>query len=715
MSHDTMERPSLPTTSRLLPGRPHPLGASFDGQGVNFVLASERAEGVELLLYADPEDAEPSAVLPLRERTGPVWHGYLPGARPGTLYAYRVHGPWDPARGLRFDPAKVLLDPYARALGRTLRWHENFLPRDPYGPEPDGRSTAAWAPLGVVTHDRFDWGDDARPDVPWTETVIYETHVRGLTMLHPDVPPELRGTYLGLASEPVTQHLRALGVTTVSLLPVHAFTTEPHLQDKGLTNYWGYNSLSYFAPEPRYAAGDPTEAVNEFKRMVRALHRAGLEVLIDVVYNHTAEGGPDGPTLSWRGIDDLGYYKHAQGDPGRYMDYAGTGNTLDVGDPHALRMVTDSLRTWAQEMRVDGFRFDLAPVLSRASHEVDMGSTFFDVVQQDPVLSGLKLIAEPWDIGPNGYQVGNFPWHWAEWNGRYRDAVRAYWRGEGALVGELATRVAGSSDLFDARGRRPHASINFVTAHDGMTMHDLVSYARKHNEANGENNRDGHQPPLSQNFGVEGPSSDARVRARRMRAKRSLMGTLLTSQGVPMLLGGDELSRTQQGNNNAYCQDNELSWYHWELDDDGRAFLDFVRRMIAFRRSHPVLHQRDFLTGEAGRARTQGRLLVERHRQGDDQGHLASNGAHLARHDVVRVRAPRDVDPSEPAEQTVLVVFHGRRPSWFTLPAPPAGVAGWRLAFGPNGEAPGRSYDPGEKLRGVVDGLTVLTGVPDDG
>ena len=585
----------------VLPGRPYPLGASWDGRGVNFALYSAHAEKVELLLFESADDPQPSRRLTLGERTGPVWHGFVPGLRPGQLYAYAVHGPWMPEQGHRFNPTKALLDPYAKALGRTIRWDDSLFgyaighPRQDL--ERSSNPSAPHAPLGMVIEPGFDWSGDRAPGVPWDRTVIYETHVRGATMRHPDVPPELRGTYLGLASEPMIEHLKALGVTTVQLMPIQSFVQDRHLVDRGLRNYWGYNPLGYFAPEPSYATR-PEDAVREVKMMVRALHAAGLEVILDVVYNHTGEGNHLGPTLSYRGVDNRSYYKLNPENRRYHMDYTGTGNTLDPSNPYVLQLVMDSLRYWVQEMRFDGFRFDLAAALARELYEVDMLSAFFKIIQQDPVLSQVKLIAEPWDVGPGGYQVGAFPWQWTEWNGRYRDVVRGFWRGDGGLTAELATRLSGSSDLYERSGRRPVASVNFVCAHDGFTLRDLVSYAHKHNDANGEGNRDGHDDNRSDNMGHEGPTEDAAIRARRARRQRNLAATLLLSQGVPMWLGGDEIGRTQQGNNNAYCQDNELSWFDWSSVDAD--FFAFVRHVIAFRKAHPTFSRRHFLRGDDG-------------------------------------------------------------------------------------------------------------------
>ena len=591
----------------IRPGKPYPRGATWDGIGVNFALHSAHAEKVELLLFADAEDAEPAVTFTLPEQTGPIWHGYVVNLRPGQLYGYRVHGPYDPANGHRFNPNKVLLDPYAKAIGRPLRWDDSLFGYDVHSDERDlsfdSTDSAPYAPLAAVVEETFAWGNDQSPEIPWEDTLIYETHVKGMTQKHPDVPEPHRGTYLGLAAQPVIEHLKALGVTTVQLLPVHAKMHRRELLRKGLRNYWGYNTLSYFAPEPEYAANGPQSAVRDFKMMVRALHNAGLEVIIDVVYNHTCEGHQMGPTLSWRGIDNRTYYKLNPDDERYYMDYTGTGNTLDPGDSYVLQMIMDSLRYWVTEMHVDGFRFDLASALARELYDVNMLGSFFKVVQQDPILSQVKLIAEPWDVGPGGYQVGSFPWQWAEWNGRYRDAIRRFWTGDQGLTGEVATRVAGSSDLYERSGRRPFASINFVTAHDGFTLQDLVSYEQKHNEENKEDNRDGHNDNHSTNCGVEGPSDDPQVVECRERRKRSLMATLMLSQGVPMILGGDELSQTRHGNNNPYCQDNEIAWYDWDLDEREQKFLEFVQQVTQFRKEHPSFRRRHFLSpvnGEEG-------------------------------------------------------------------------------------------------------------------
>ncbi len=591
---------------RIRAGKPYPLGATWDGLGVNFALYSEHAEEVELLLFDQAGDAEATVTVALPERTGPIWHGYLFNLRPGQLYGYRVHGPHAPEQGHRFNPNKVLLDPYAKAIGRPLTWDDSLFGYEIGSKKKDlslsEADSAAFAPLGAVVEETFAWGDDRRPQIPWEDTIIYETHVKSISERHPDVPEHLRGTYLGLASEPVISHLQDLGVTTVQLLPVHAKVHDRHLIEKGLSNYWGYNTLAYFAPEPDYATNSSFTAVRDFKMMVRALHDAGFEVIIDVVYNHTGEGSELGPTLSMRGIDNRGYYKLNPNDKRYYMDYTGTGNTLDPGNPYVLQVIMDSLRYWVTEMRVDGFRFDLAATLARELYDVDMLSAFFKVIQQDPVLSQVKLIAEPWDVGPGGYQVGHFPWQWAEWNGRYRDTMRRFWRGDHGVGGEFATRFVGSSDLYERSGRRPYASINFITAHDGFTLEDFVSYEKKHNEANLEGNRDGHDDNHSINCGVEGPTEDPEILAQRDAIKRSLVATLFLSQGVPMLLGGDELSRTHRGNNNVYCQDNDLNYYHWDLNERQAAFLDFTRALIALRKAHPSFHRRHFLTGEADAA-----------------------------------------------------------------------------------------------------------------
>ena len=576
------------------PGQPYPLGATYDGAGTNFSLFSEVAERVELCLFDD--DGEERRV-DLPEVTGHVWHGYLPTVGPGRRYGYRVHGPYDPEAGLRCNPNKLLIDPYAKAIRGELDWDEAVFGY--HFDDPDGRmnelDSAGHVPRSVVTSPFFDWGEDRHPRHPWHETVIYETHVKGMTKLHPEVPEELRGTYTGLAHPAVVEHLRSLGVTAVELLPVHRHVPEHHLVENGLTDYWGYNSIGYLAPHDGYASVGPEQAVQEFKQMVKTLHAEGIEVILDVVYNHTAEGNHLGPTLSFRGIDNHAYYRLVDDDPQHYMDYTGTGNSLNMRHPHVLQLIMDSLRYWVNEMHVDGFRFDLASTLARELHDVDRLSTFFEVIQQDPVISQVKLIAEPWDVGEGGYQVGNFPPLWSEWNGKYRDTIRDYWRGEEATLGEFAFRFTGSSDLYESDTRRPSASINFVTAHDGFTLRDLVSYNEKHNEANGEDNQDGTDDNRSWNCGEEGPSDDPEVLACRARQQRNFLTTLLLSQGVPMLLGGDEIGRSQGGNNNGYAQDNEISWFDWEQVDED--LLAFTRQLIALRKEHPVFRRRRWFEG----------------------------------------------------------------------------------------------------------------------
>jgi glycogen operon protein len=583
------------------PGKPYPLGATWDGEGVNFALFSEHAEKVELCLF-DAKGRREVERITLPEQTDQVWHGYLPQARPGQLYGYRVHGPYEPELGQRFNANKLLIDPYAKSIIGRMAWSDaHFGYRVGHRREDlsfDRRDSAAGMPKCQVIDPAFTWGDDRPPAIPWHDTVIHELHIKGFTQLHPAVPPHLRGTYAGLATAPVIAHLKKLGVTAVELMPVHAFIDDRHLVEKGLHNYWGYNSVGFFAPDARYLSnghvGDP---ISEFKTMVKSLHSAGIEVILDVVYNHTAEGNQNGPTLSFRGIDNAAYYRLMPQEPRYYRDYTGCGNTLNMLHPRVLQLIMDSLRYWIQEMHVDGFRFDLASALARELHEVDRLSAFFDIIHQDPIISQVKLIAEPWDLGEGGYQVGNFPVGWTEWNGKYRDAVRAFWKGEGGKIGELAYRLTGSSDLYGRESRRPYASINFVTAHDGFSLCDLVSYNDKHNIANHEDNRDGESHNISWNCGAEGPSPDPKIQALRARQRRNLIATLLLSQGVPMLLAGDELGRSQQGNNNAYCQDNALSWVNWNLSEEDQHFLEFVRRMIKLRHDHPIFRRRKFFEG----------------------------------------------------------------------------------------------------------------------
>jgi len=587
---------------RTRPGNPYPLGATWDGCGVNFSLFSEHATGVELCLFDGPEGNEQVAQIRMTEQTDQVWHIYLPETRPGQRYGYRVNGPYDPVAGHRFNSAKLLLDPYAKAIDGTIRWDDALFAYQVGHPDADlsrdARDSAANLPKSVVIDPAFTWGDDRPPRIPWNETVIYEVHAKGFTARRPDVPEHLRGTYAGLACPAAVDYLRWVGITAVELLPIHQFVADKQLVDRGLTNYWGYNSVGFFAPDARYASsGRLGQQVNEFKTMVRTLHQAGIEVILDVVYNHTGEGNHLGPTLCFRGVDNASYYRLVGDNRRYYMDYTGCGNTLNMTHPRTLQLIMDSLRYWVLEMHVDGFRFDLASALARELHDVDRLGAFFDIIHQDPVISQVKLIAEPWDLGEGGYQVGNFPVLWAEWNGQYRDTIRAYWKGDAGQVGGLGYRLTGSSDLYGKGGRRPYASINFVTAHDGFTLHDLVSYNQKHNEANGEENRDGHNENLSWNCGIEGATEDPAVLGLRERQKRNFLATLLLSQGVPMLCGGDEVGRTQRGNNNAYCQDNETSWFDWRLDDTRTDLLAFTRRLIALRQAHPVFRRRQFFAG----------------------------------------------------------------------------------------------------------------------
>jgi glycogen operon protein len=587
---------------RVWPGRPYPLGTTWDGAGTNFALFAEHATKVELCLFNSPEDAKETHRVVMPEQTDQVWHGYLPDVVPGQLYGYRVHGPFEPQYGHRFNPNKVVLDPYAKSIGRDVRWDDSLFGYK-IGQDDlsfDDRDSAAFAPLAEVIDPAFTWGDDRSPRTPWHKTLIYEAHVKGMTMRHPGVPENMRGTYAGFGSDSVIQHLLELGVTAVELLPVHHNLQDRHLIEKGRANYWGYNTLSYFAPQRSYEAQDNRlNPVQEFKSMVRALHAAGIEVILDVVYNHTAEGNQMGPTLSWRGIDNASYYRLSPEDPRYYMDFTGCGNTLNMQHPKVLQMIMDSLRYWVTEMHVDGFRFDLASTLARELFEVNKLGAFFDLIAQDPTLCQVKLIAEPWDVGPGGYQVGNFPPGWAEWNGKYRDNVRKFWKGDGGTASEFSTRLAGSSDLYEWSGRKPYASVNFVTCHDGFTLQDLVSYNGKHNEANGEDNRDGTDNNDSWNGGHEGPTDDPGIRALRARQKRNMIATLMLSQGVPMIFAGDELSHTQNGNNNTYCQDNELSWLNWELDEEKQHFLDFVKTAIRVWKGQPVFQRRHFFQGRS--------------------------------------------------------------------------------------------------------------------
>ena len=594
---------------RVWPGRPAPLGATWGGNGVNFAVFSENATRIDLCLFDSPSAVRESHRIPLPEQTDFVWHGFLPDLRPGQIYGYRADGPYEPQQGHRFNSNKVLLDPYAKAIGRNLTWSDECFGYTVGDPSNDlifdARDNAATAPLGVVINPAFRWMGDTPPRTPWHKTLIYEMHLKGFSQKSPWVPKEHRGTFAGLADEGSLRHLRSLGVTAIELMPVHHHIDERFLVDRKLTNYWGYNTLAFFAPDVRLASNsDPQASVNEFKRMVRTLHRNGFEVILDVVYNHTCEGNHLGPTLSLKGLDNLSYYRVVPGDARHYMDYTGCGNTLNMQTPRVLQLIMDSLRYWVMEMHVDGFRFDLAAALARELHDVDKLGAFFDIIHQDPILSQVKLIAEPWDIGPGGYQVGNFPVLWTEWNGKYRDCVRRFWRGDGDTASEFATRLCGSSDLYKHNGRRPYASINFVTSHDGFSLQDLVSYNHKHNEANGEHNRDGDDHNLSWNCGAEGSTHEATIRELRERQKRNFIATLLFSQGVAMLRSGDELSQSQSGNNNSYCQDNPLSWLRWRLTEDEEAFLNFFRRTIQFWQKQPVLQRRKFFQGRSIRGET---------------------------------------------------------------------------------------------------------------
>ena len=685
----------------LWPGRPYPLGATWDGEGVNFALFSEHAERVELCLF-DPKGKRQVDCVELREQTDQVWHCYLPDARPGLHYGYRIHGPYDPQQGFRFNARKLLLDPYAKSIVGTLRWSDAHFGYRLGGKRedltPDDRDNAFGMPKCQVVDSAFSWGDDRPPNTSWNDTVIYELHVKGFTHLHPDVPARMRGKYAALATPPVLEHLQRLGVTAVELMPIHAFIDDHALVRRGLANYWGYNTIGFFAPEARYSSEG---TLAEFKTMVRTLHSAGIEVILDVVYNHTAEGGRLGPTLSFRGIDNTAYYRLMADDPRQYMDYTGTGNTLNMRHPRVLQLIMDSLRYWVLEMHVDGFRFDLAAALARELHEVDRLSAFLDIIHQDPTLANVKLIAEPWDVGEGGYQVGNFPVRWTEWNGKYRDVVRSVWKGDGGLIGELAYRLTGSSDLYARSGRRPYASINFVTAHDGFTLDDLVSYNDKHNEANGEENRDGESHNRSWNCGVEGPTDDPAIRTLRARQKRNLLATLLLSQGVPMLLHGDEMGRTQHGNNNAYCQDNETSWLDWGLSAANGPLIEFVQRLTELRRKHPILRRRSFF---------QGRKIIgpdikdivwlnpDGHEMSDaewGQSFVRCLGMCLAG----RALDEQDERGRPVVDDDLLILLNAHHEAIpFTLPALD-GSSGWQAAIDTNvdsGFAPDSRFNPGE-------------------
>jgi len=660
---------------RVWPGEPYPLGATWDGQGVNFALFSENATAVDLCLFNREDDAVESDMISVRERTDQVWHCYLPDVRPGQFYGYRVHGPYDPANGNRFNPAKLLIDPYAKAISGSIRWSNALFAyrvgseREDLEPDPD--NSAGGVPKCVVIDPAFTWEEDRPLRVPWHRTIIYECHVKGMTKLNLDVPEHLRGTYLGLCSDPIIEYFLALGITAVELLPVHQFVVDRHLAERGLTNYWGYNSIGFFAPDVRYASKGLGNQVYEFKSMVKTMHSAGIEVILDVVYNHTGEGNHLGPTLSLRGIDNQTYYRLDSANRRFYTDFTGTGNSLNMQHPRTIQLIMDSLRYWVNDMHVDGFRFDLAPVLARELHDVDKLSAFFDIIHQDPTLAGVKLIAEPWDVGPGGYQVGNFPIRWAEWNGRYRDAIRHFWRGDYGWVPELASRLAGSSDIYQSSGRGAYASVNFVTAHDGYTLHDLVSYQQKHNETNGEDNRDGSDDNISRNWGVEGDTTDEQILDDRYRQMRDFIATLAFSQGVPMLSHGDEIARTQKGNNNAYAQDNETTWVNWELDERRRQLLAFTRKCFGLRHSHAVLRRRHFFRGEPTVKDGAKDLAWIRSDGKEFTGRDWGNGNNRAIGMLIWGDATDETDDrGRPiVGETLLIIFNGgSEPTEFTLP-----------------------------------------------
>ncbi|MDP9227372.1 MAG: glycogen debranching protein GlgX, partial [Actinomycetota bacterium] len=657
----------------LWPGYQYPLGASWDGRGTNFSVFSEHSEGVELCLF-DPAGTEER--LDLTEVTASVWHGYVAGVGPGQHYGFRVRGTFSPRDGLRFDPSKILIDPYAKSIDGDINCTRDVFSYDPGDPAEDlklAASSTSTVPRAVVIDESFDWRGDVSVATPWHETIIYETHVRGLTMLHPEVPARLRGTYAALAEPAVVDHLRSMCITAIELLPIHHFVRPKHLLDHGLKNYWGYDSIGYFAPHAAYSSsGSAGGQVTEFKQMVKAMHQAGIEVILDVVYNHTGEGNHLGPTLSFRGIDNSVYYRLVEDDPRLYMDFTGTGNTLNARHPQVLKLIMDSLRYWVMEMHVDGFRFDLTSALARELYGVDQLSSFLDVIHQDPVLSTVKLIAEPWDLGEGGYQAGNFPGIWSEWNGKYRDCIRDYCRGHGPSLAEFALRFTGSSDLYQPNGRRPYASINYITAHDGFTLHDLVSYNEKHNEANCENNNDGETDNRSWNCGHEGPTDDAYICDLRERQKRNFIAVLALSQGVPMLLGGDELGRTQSGNNNCYCQDNEVSWFDWERREENRSFLEFTRRVMELRKRHPTFRRRDWLEGKARWGPAPSGITwfdaggEELTTEQSDNGGVRAMGAFLNGNDI----ATSDLRGKRTNDQSFMILFNAHDDETvFKLPA----------------------------------------------
>ena len=704
---------------RVWPGNLYPLGATWDGEGVNFALFSEHATAVELCLFDGPDSDKESHRVRLEERTDQVWHVYIPGLWPGQHYGYRVHGPYNPQEGHRFNHHKLLIDPYAKSIAGTVDWSDAMFGYRIGDPKADlsfdDRDNAANVPKCVVVDQAFTWGGDRQLKTPWDRTVIYEMHVKGFTARHPEVPDHMRGTFSGLTTPAVIDHLLELGVTAVELLPVHHFVRDKHLADRGLTNYWGYNTIGFLSPDIRYAVS-PVRGrhVREFKTMVKTLHSAGIEVILDVVYNHTAEGNHLGPTLSFRGIDNAAYYRLADNDKRYYLDYTGCGNTLNVTHPRTLQLIMDSLRYWVTEMHVDGFRFDLASTLARELHAVDRLSAFFDILHQDPILSQVKLIAEPWDVGEGGYQVGNFPVGWAEWNGKYRDTIRRYVKGDGGQMAELAYRLTGSSDLYGMSGRRPFASVNFITAHDGFTLHDLVSYDQKHNDTNGENNRDGTDDNASWNCGAEGPSHDPHIVELRERQKRNFLTLLFVSQGVPMLCGGDEIGRTQKGNNNAYCQDNEISWFDWNLDHVQLELLAFVRSLIALRKKHPVLRRRRFFQGRHIRGsqvkdlswfRPDGKEMTD-----DDwnAGYARSLALRLAGDAI----AETDSKGRPIVDDTLLILLNAHyAPLAFTLPAHKRGIHWYPLldtAVSPGAEKPISMLKGGERYRMDARSIAVL-------
>jgi isoamylase len=693
---------------RLLPGRPYPLGATWDGRGVNFAIYSESATRVDLCLFNAETDRGESERIRLTEVTAHVWHVYVADLEPGQLYGYRVHGPYEPQYGQRFNPNKLVIDPYARAIAGQVNWDVPVfgyrIGHKDKDLSYDRRDSARGVPKGIVIDPEYDWEGDRLLRRPWNETIIYEVHVKGFTIQHPDIPEALRGTYAGMAHPASIDYLSKLGVTAVELLPVHQILDDGHLVERGLRNYWGYNTTNFFSPDARYSScGDAGGQVREFKDMVKALHRAGIEVILDVVYNHTSEGNHLGPTLSFRGIDNIAYYRLVPGDERHYFDYTGTGNSLNVRHPQILKLIMDSLRYWVLEMHVDGFRFDLASTLARELHDVDRLAAFFDIIHQDPILSQVKLIAEPWDVGEGGYQVGNFPVLWTEWNGKYRDAVRSFWKGDEGLMAEIAYRLTGSSDLYQQDGRRPYASINFVTAHDGFTLNDLVSYNEKHNKANGEGNRDGHDHNISWNHGVEGPTTNRKIIELRERQKRNFLATLLISQGVPMICGGDEIGRTQLGNNNAYCQDNEISWYDWDLNKRDKDLLAFTRRMIRFRQRHPNIRRRKFFQGRrihGSDIRDITWLRPDGHEMADDEwdaGWIRSLGMRLGGEalDEVDERGERILD------DTFLILLNAHHDTLPFVLTTARSEHGWELVVDtsdPSVEEGARSYESGAEF-----------------